>query len=116
MALLESWHHGDRKRWGLARKRFHIASMRKTLAEAYSNGSDENAHAAAIVSSRDRSNSVIAWFHAPVELDGDSPFEWIRRLPESLPFLRFFLPVFHFFSGDGSPLATHDFQRGKLAF
>jgi hypothetical protein len=77
------------------RKRFHIASMSKTLAEAV---------------------SVIAWFRAPVELDGGSPFEWIRRLPEPLPFLRFFLPVFHFVFGDGSPLATHDFQRGKLAF
>src|ERR1019366_6682097 len=43
-------------------------------------------HAAAIVSSRDRSNSVMAWFRAPVFFFKDSAAHGILPLSHSRPF------------------------------
>ena len=51
----------------------------------------------------------------PVELDWSSLYGRISRIPKSLPFFRFSQPIFHFSLSNSSPLATHNFQCGKLA-
>ncbi len=58
---------------------------------------------------------VVFSFGTPAELDRDFPREWVRRIANSLPFLRFRQPVFHFSLSNSSPLTAHDFQSCKLA-
>ena len=45
---------------------------------------------------------------------GPSFYEGVRRFAELLPFFRFCQPIFHFFLGNFSPPAAHEFEGRKL--